>query len=81
MVNMLLEREDVNPNQAAMIGHEGVVKMLLDRVDVNAGSVRKRLVRLGLGSRVAGLRASVRLSGPIRPDCSYYICWLSSDKM
>ena len=47
LVKMLLEREDVNPNQAdtldgqtpltwaAMIGHEGVVKMLLEREDVN----------------------------------------------
>jgi ankyrin repeat protein len=44
---MLLERKDVNPNQAdteygrtplswaAENGHEGVVKMLLERKDVN----------------------------------------------
>ena len=56
MVNMLLEREDASPNQAAMNGHEGVVKMLLDRVDVNAGSVCKRPVRSGLGSGAAGLQ-------------------------
>jgi len=47
VVKMLLEREDVNPNQAdteygqtpllwaAEGGHEGVVKMLLEREDVN----------------------------------------------
>ena len=47
VVNILLEREDINPNQAdteygrtplqwaAKNGHEGIVKMLLERKDIN----------------------------------------------
>ena len=51
--------------QAAMNGHQGVVKMLLDRVDVNAGSVRKLRLDRGLQSGFQGLsgRTADTISG------------------
>ena len=64
VVKMLLEREDVNPNQAdtncgktplswaAEKGHSGVVKMLLEREDVNPSQVDTMFGRTPL-SRVA----------------------------